>query len=347
MKFSYCMIPAGDMDDLDAAMITADRLGFDTLTTTDEIWEHDPYGMLTAAAGLTSRIRLSLDVTHVVLRHPALIAQALATLDTRSKGRASAAISIGSTDMVDLFGVPRDHPVARVREAHTIIRQLLDTGTSDFAGDFYRTDRVSTTARPEQEHLPVYCGGMNGPLSFRLAGEVSDGLHEAGAYSLPALQYAAGEFRTAAQAAGRDWRKLDLGGWIGGVIAEDSAAARSAAQFMTAFYMPANPPGLLRRHDIDPADVQPVIDLVNAGDIAGAARRCPPEIAAALTVAGTPEQCAEQIQATFLQAGFNHLIFGLVDGPTVKALTGTDPGGMPPVTEQLTLIARRLIPRLT
>jgi len=83
---------------------------------------------------------------------------------------------------------------------------------------------------------------------------------------------------------------------------------------MAAFYLPATPASQLSHNGIDLAAVQPVLDLIAAGDISAAARTLPPEVAAAQCGAGTPQQCAIQIAGTFLPAGFNHLGFGLVDG---------------------------------
>jgi 5,10-methylenetetrahydromethanopterin reductase len=346
MKVSYCMIPAGPLDDVLAAVDAADASGFHGVYTVDEPWWRSAREMLTLAAVRTRRVRLGPDVTHLV-HNPVFTAQALATLDGLSGGRAEAVISTGSPDMLGQLGITLDRPVARLREAHAIIRALLDTGEAgQFDGEFYQVRDMFLTARPRQDHLPVMLGGMAGPLSFRLAGEVADGLHHAGSYSLPALGYVAGEFARGAQRAHRNPGHLDLAAWIGGVVAADGDAARRAARFMTAFYLPATPAAVLARHGIDPAEVKPVTDAVAAGDIAGAAALLPPEIAAAQCVAGTPEECAARIGETFAPAGFTHLVFGLAGGPAIRALTGTDPGGVPPAAEQVDLIARRLVPAL-
>jgi hypothetical protein len=102
------------------------------------------------------------------------------------------------------------------------------------------------------------------------------------------------------------------------------ARSPAAAAYMAAFYLPATPASQLSHNGIDPAAVQPVLDLIAAGDISAAARTLPPEVAAAQCGAGTPQQCATQIADTFLPSGFHHLGFGLVDGRIVKTLTGTD-----------------------
>ena len=73
------------------------------------------------------------------------------------------------------------------------------------------------------------------------------------------------------------------------------ARSPAAAAYMAAFYLPATPASQLSHNSIDPAAVQPVLDLIAAGDISAAARTLPPEVAAAQCGAGTPQQCATQI----------------------------------------------------
>ena len=70
----------------------------------------------------------------------------------------------------------RDATDARLREAHHVMRTLLDEGSIDFEGDFYSYSGVTTAARPVQEHLPLKIGAMGGPKSMELAGEIADGL---------------------------------------------------------------------------------------------------------------------------------------------------------------------------
>jgi hypothetical protein len=85
------------------------------------------------------------------------------------------------------------------------------------------------------------------------------------------------------------------------------ARSPAAAAYMAAFYLPATPASQLSHNGIDPAAVQPVLDLIAAGDISAAAWTLPPEVAAAQCGAGTPQRCATQIADTFLPAGFHHL----------------------------------------
>src|SRR3712207_2862149 len=128
--------------------------------------------------------------------------------------------------------------MARLREAHRVMRTFLDEGAIDFEGEFYKYTGLFTAARPVQERVPLKIGAMGGPKSFELAGEIADGLHIACAYSSEALGYAAEHFRAGAERAGRDWSSLDLGANVLTAIGTDSDAAKEAARVMVAFYFP-------------------------------------------------------------------------------------------------------------
>jgi 5,10-methylenetetrahydromethanopterin reductase len=103
----------------------------------------------------------------------------------------------------------------------------------------------------------------------------------------------------------------------------------------------------LARNGIDQADVQPTFDAFAAGDLAKAIDMFSPEMAEKLSVAGTPEECAEQIRHGIRSAGINYVILVLADAPLVKFFSGQALDGVPPITEQLRLVAERMIPALT
>jgi 5,10-methylenetetrahydromethanopterin reductase len=148
--------------------------------------------------------------------------------------------------------------MARLREAHHVMRTFLDQGSIDFAGDFYSYSGITTAAQPVQKHLPLKIGAMGGPKSMELAGEIADGLHTACAYSPEALGYAAEHFQIGAEHGGRDAADLDLGDSLLGAVAPDAEVARRAGRTLAAFYLPSMPPALLRRHGIEPDQVAPV-----------------------------------------------------------------------------------------
>ncbi len=348
LRFSYCMLPDYSLADSIEMIRVADELGYFACYSVDETWHKDLWCLFAAAADKTRNIRFGPNVTHVFLREPTLICQQLATLDELSGGRAEAVVSTGNFVMMQQYHLDwaRRKPLSRLREAMHVMRTFLDDGKIDYEGDFFRYTGLFTAARPVQDRIPLKMGGMKGPRSFEVAGEIADGLHHALSYSREAYDYVIDHVKVGAQRAGRDWRELDLGAWIVSVVSEDSAAAKRAARILVAFYIPSMPPEQLARHGIDQAELQPIFDAFAAGDVAKAIEMFSPELAEKLSVAGTPEECAEQIARDILPAGINHLILALADAPLVQFFSGQTIEGVPPITGQLRLVAERMMPAL-
>ena len=251
MRFSYQLLPEQPLHELLGLIELMDRLGFWACYSADETYHKDMWSLFAAAAARTSRIRMGPEVSGVILKDPTIIAQQAATLDELTGGRAELVFSTGNFAMfqqyhVDLQGTRR--PIARLREAHEVLSTFLAEGKIDFQGDHYAYSGLFTAARPVQAPFPIKLGGMRGPRSFELAGEIADGLHTALAYSREALDFTAAAFQRGAERAGRDWSRLDLADNVLGAIAEDAEPAREAARVIAAFYISSMPPELLERH---------------------------------------------------------------------------------------------------
>lgn len=336
--------PAGDMVDL---IRTADHLGFYACHLADDPSSRDPWAVASAAARETSSIRLGVSATHVYLREPTLIAQALATLDELSGGRAEAVVSFGDPGMLDAYHVEwRGHrPLDRVREAIGVMRAYLDEGIVDHDGEFFRYSGVQAGARPVQERLPIFVGGYSGPRSFELAGEIADGVHCFSA-SRENSAYVVEHVRIGAQRAGRDPGALQMAGGCVTAVAEDPLAAKAGARVVAAAWLPSLPHGWVTRHGVDPDQVALITAALARGDVGEAVRLTTPQIAEAVAVAGTPEECAERIRTDLVEAGIDHVGLAIVDPDLVAAYTGERPEGLPSASEQLRLIRGRLQPAL-
>jgi alkanesulfonate monooxygenase SsuD/methylene tetrahydromethanopterin reductase-like flavin-dependent oxidoreductase (luciferase family) len=224
------------------------------------------------------------------------------------------------------------------------MRTFLDEGKIDFEGDFFKYSGLFTAARPAQERIPILMGGMKGPRSFRTAGELTDGLHQALGYSREAYDYQVDNMRQGAEKAGRSLDDLDVGAWCVTVVSDDSAAAKHAARLLVAFYISAMPAEQLARHGIDAAELQPVVDALGTGDIKGAYEAFTPDYVEKLSLAGTPEEVVEKIKGDIEPAGVNHMIFALSDPHLVKFFAQEDVQGVPDINGQLRLVAERVMP---
>ena len=346
MLVSLQLLPEQPADELLESIQLADELGYHACYSGDEIYHKDPWLLFAAAAHRTRRIRMGPCVSPIYMRDPTYIAQLAATLDELSGGRAEVVFGIGNLAMLEQYGVEwrGTRPIARLREAHFVMRSLLDRGEINFSGDFFSYTGVTTAARPVQQSLPLKIGAMGGPRSMELAGEIADGMHTACAYSEQALSYAVEHVKVGADLAGRDWRELDLGDSLLGAIASDGEVARRAARVLAAFYIPSMPPALLERHGLDRNELAPVIDAFARGEIEAALAATPEEVADQLVVAGTPEDWIAYLNGTFGPAGLGHALVSFADPFTLQAWAGIRLEGLPELREQVRLMGEQVLP---
>ncbi|MFC7329079.1 LLM class flavin-dependent oxidoreductase [Marinactinospora rubrisoli] len=349
MKFSYAMLPDHPLAESLDSIRLADELGFHACYAADETWHKDLWLLFAVAAGRTHRIRLGPSVSPVTLREPTLIAQALATLDELSGGRAEGVLSSGNFGLLAQYGIDwaRTRPLSRVKEALHVVRTLLDEGSISHDGEFFSYNGLFTFARPVQSRVPLKLGAMRGPKSFEAAGELSDGCHHALSYTREAYDYAVRHIRAGAERAGRDWRTLDIGAWVVVATGPDSATAKEAARSMVGIYASSMPAEQLRRNGVDPGELAPIIEAIAAGDLARGVELTTPELADRLSIAGTPDECREKIQREIAPSGVNHVICAITDRTLVRAFTGRDLPEVAGVNTQLRLIHDRIMPAFT
>ena len=349
MKFSYVMLPDYPLTESLASIKKADELGFHAVYAADETWHKDLWLLFAAAAADTTRIRMGPSVSGVVLREPTLIAQAAATLDELTDGRAEVVLSSGNFGLLAQYGIDwsKTKPLSRVKEGVQVIRTLLDDGVITHEGEFFNYTGLFTFARPVQERLPVKMGAMKGPKSFQVSAEFSDGCHHALSYTREAYDYMIEHCTIGAERAGKNVQDLDLGAWIVFSVAEDSAKAKDAARSMVGLYASSMPHDQLRRNGVEPEEVAPIIEAIGAGDMAKGIELTTPDLAERLSVAGTPEECVEKMQTQIAAAGVNHMILAITDASLVKALMGREIEGVPDVDTQLQLIHDRVMPAFT
>lgn len=141
--------------------LLAEEVGFDSVMVSDHLqpWRHDdghaPAALpwLGALGQATSTITIGTSVLTPTLRyHPAVIAQAFATMGCLFPGRVI--LGIGSGESMNEAPLGIEWPeakerFARLKEAIELIRQLWSTDRVDFAGDYYSTHRATIYDRPE------------------------------------------------------------------------------------------------------------------------------------------------------------------------------------------------------
>ena len=153
----------------------AESLGYSTLMMPDHLVEqYAPVPLLTAAAMATETLRIGTFVFNNNLRHPAVLAQELATLDRLSGGRLEVGIGAGwNKPEHDAIGIPFEPVgtrIAKLAEALAVLKGCFGEEKFSFAGEHYTITDYDAQPKPLQRpHPPIFIGG-GGKRLLTLAG---------------------------------------------------------------------------------------------------------------------------------------------------------------------------------
>jgi coenzyme F420-dependent glucose-6-phosphate dehydrogenase len=296
--------------------VQAEQAGFDSVFVSDHFqpWRHDgghaPAALpwLGAVGAKTEKIVMGTSVLTPTFRyHPAVIAQAFATLGLMFPGRVI--LGVGSGESLNEVALGLQWPdgkerFARLKEAITLIKKLWTEDRVTHEGTYYSTDKATIYDKPEQP-VPLYVGA-SGPAATRLAGRVADGFITTSGkapelYSetlLPALSEGAGKV-------GRTLDDLDL--LIEMKVSFDHDADRALQDTRNWAALALSPEE--KTHVDDPIEMQRLADAL------------PVERAASRWIVSTdPDEHVEKIKA-YVDLGFTHLVFHAPGADQARFLT--------------------------
>jgi coenzyme F420-dependent glucose-6-phosphate dehydrogenase len=284
--------------------VVAEECGFDSVFVSDHLqpWRHDgghaPFAMswLGALGASTRRITIGTSVLTPTFRyHPAIVAQAFATLGCLFPGRI--VLGMGTGESMNEVPLGTEWPeakerFARFREAVTLIRTLWSQDRVSFDGEYYRTDKATIYDKPE-EQVPIWLAG-SGPAATRYAGRVGDGYITTSGKApelytdtlLPAV-------REGAEKAGRSTGDIEMMIEVKVSFDHDRDEAMRATHFWGALGLSAEQKAGVE----DPVEMQRLADELSVE-----------QTAKRFIVSTDPDEHVERIR-TYVDLGFNHLVF--------------------------------------
>jgi probable LLM family oxidoreductase len=173
---SRALSPAERLRNLIEEIEHADQVGLDVFGIGEhhrkDFLDSAPAVILAAAAGRTSRIRLTSAVTVLSSADPVRVFQNFATLDLISQGRAEIVVGRGSfVDSFPLFGLRLEDYDSLFAENLDLLLKIRDNEHVTWSGKH----RAALTGqgvypRPLQNPLPIWLGVGGTPTSFVRAG---------------------------------------------------------------------------------------------------------------------------------------------------------------------------------
>ena len=153
----------------------AEDLGYHALVIPDHLIDQlSPVPAMAVIAAATRTLRISAFVLNNDLRHPAVLAQDLASLDVLSEGRLDVAIGAGwNVPEYQQSGIPFEAVAvrqARLIEAITVLKGLFGDGPFSFSGAHYTITEMDGLPLPVQRPHPPFMIGGGGRATLELAG---------------------------------------------------------------------------------------------------------------------------------------------------------------------------------
>jgi probable F420-dependent oxidoreductase len=143
----------------------AEAVGCSTFVLPDHlIGQYAAMPVLAMVAAATERLRVGTFVLNVCLRHPAVLAQDLATLDALSGGRLEIGLGAGwNKPEHEAIGIPFEPVGVRIKrltEAIAILKGCFAEGPFSFSGEHYTITHHDGVPKPSQRpHPPIFLGG--------------------------------------------------------------------------------------------------------------------------------------------------------------------------------------------
>jgi probable F420-dependent oxidoreductase len=280
----------------------AEAAGYDSIWI-PEVVGADAFVLMTAMAGVTTQLRLGTGIVPILTRTPSLMAMTAASIAQLAPGRVYLGLGVSTPNIIQNWhGIPYDHPMARLRDYVTIIRQALGGGRVTHDAGVYPVRDFRLGLAAPQPPIPIYLAALN-PRMLQLAGEVADGvlLNWIAEEQVP---WALGHLKSGASKAGRTLVDLDIACLVRVCVTDDASTARQWLRRELTGYTIVDAYQRYFRQLGFAKETEAILAKWQAGDRSGAVEEVSDQMADRLGVFGTAGQCQVRL-GHFLEAGIN------------------------------------------
>jgi coenzyme F420-dependent glucose-6-phosphate dehydrogenase len=301
--------------DLLGYSVIAEECGFDSVVLSDHFqpWRHSGghapfcFGMMSAVAVRTERVEIGTSVVTPTFRyHPAIVAQAVATVAQLAPGRVWLGVGTGEAMNEKPLGVTwpeTSERFARLKEAVEVIQRLWSEERVTYQGIYYSLE-VATIYEKPSIAIPLLVAA-SGPAAAKLAGRRANGFictsgKGVELYTdtlLPAV-------RSGAEQAGRDFDQLELAIEMKVSFDRDLKRAMEETRHWAALALTPE----------EKTDVEDPVEMERRADALSAERA-----ASRWIVSTDVDEHVERV-LEYVKMGFTHLIFHSPDADQARFL---------------------------
>ncbi|MHA1839739.1 MAG: LLM class flavin-dependent oxidoreductase [Candidatus Ranarchaeia archaeon] len=315
MRFGLGILANKPVNDLLEDALAAEEAGFDTVWVTDMApiaGDRLPFSVLTLIAEHTEHVRIGTAVVSPYKWHPALLAEAVMTLDELAPKRVILGIGVGGL-CLDHLNYKWNKPIRTIRETVSILRRMFSGETVNFDGQLFPVNSASL-ANPVSlgKDQPIYMAARRIQM-VTLSGEISDGVILEGPIST--VRWAKKQLAKGAKKGSRNPEKVDVGNWMSCSLAPDHGRAYNAVKEAVMFEISLSaeiamelagyPPGLSKTMAEKLSESQKDTSCVTD------------EMIKDFSISGNTKEFMDQLEK-HEEAGLTHLLFAPPYGPAPR-----------------------------
>jgi 5,10-methylenetetrahydromethanopterin reductase len=286
------LFPTADIATMRQLTKQAEDLGYSNVWFGDSpnIWR-EGYVTMSACAVGTGRIVIGTGVTNPLTRHLSVMASTFATLAEWLPGRVAVGIGVGDSALETMGRKPTT--LARLEEWVAGFRTLM-------AGEEAieeRSGKAFHLAYPVPGKVPVYIGA-SAPKILRLAGRTADGVIMLVGTDPVFIRAGLRTIEEGAREAGRSMDDIDVVLWTPTSILEDRKAAREVVKAHVARIVIRPLPADLPAEELAQVErIRREYDYYqHMSNVAEHGSTVPDSLVEHFALAGTPDECAEQLR---------------------------------------------------
>ena len=279
----------------------ADEAGFDSLWN-GEFFNRNGLVTLAAVATCTQRAKIATGIAYAYMRNPVLNATGAMDIDELSNGRLILGLGSGTRSMNETWYGEKFEPrsALKMKECVALIRKIWAShagGGMKFAGDYYSLN-IPAYVRPYivRDRIPLYLAAVQKGM-LRTTGEIADGLVGHPLYSRKYIaEFIRPNIEVGARRAGRSLKDIDLTTLLITAISPDREQAIRDAKNQIAFYASVKSyEGILNLHGWE-EQKRAIWEHFRTFNLPKMAAAVTDDMVEQIAIAGTPEECREQIE---------------------------------------------------
>ena len=280
----------------------ADDIGMDSIWMSDHLCFRDSLTTSMALLASTNKIKVAAAPMSPYTRNPIITAMSIATMAEFAPGRVIASPGTGNAAALKEAGIDSPHPLRTMREYVDVLRRYLKGDTVNFQGKMIQVNGAKMGFIPA-DPIAMYITAVR-PCMLQLGGEIGDGVLLSGGCSPGYIAQCVDEIAKGAAKAEKSRKNVDVAGFVTAAASDNAKEAIEANKMFLAYIFRNVHHAENIRLGGGTVDQEGVAAAVGKRDWEAAKELISDEVVFAHSVAGTPSECAKQLEA-FTKGGLD------------------------------------------